>query len=123
MVLLGGGRFLMSEVPLYFDAWRPSRRFEEPLYKGSSLTSKHPPLGPFRGPMPGALWWFWGGGVLLVSEVLLYKIAWRSQECKLGLHGDQAQTKCDSDQNELGLRPKRSLTQTQTKCDSEPNGV
>jgi len=52
----------MSEVPLYFDAWRPSRRFEEPLYKGSSLTSKHPPLGPFRGPMPGALWWFWGGG-------------------------------------------------------------
>ena len=30
-----------------------------------------PPLGPYRWAMPRALWWSWGGGRFLMSEVPL----------------------------------------------------
>ena len=40
-VVLGGGRRLMSEEPC----------------RGTSLTRERLPLGPYRKPMPRALWW------------------------------------------------------------------
>jgi len=34
-------------------------------YRGTSLTRKRTPLGPYRRPMPRALWWSCGGGGFL----------------------------------------------------------
>jgi len=41
-------------------------------YRGTSLIEKRPPLGPYRRPMPRVLWWSYGGGLFLMSEVPLY---------------------------------------------------
>jgi len=40
-------------------------------YSGTSLIRNSAPLGPYRGPMPRALWWFLGGVLFLMSEVPL----------------------------------------------------
>ena len=40
----------------------------------SSLRVKPPTLGPHSRPVPRAIWWPYGGGVFLVSEVPLYGI-------------------------------------------------
>ena len=42
------------------------------LQRGTSLMRKHFPLGPYSRPMPGALCWFTGGWVFLMSEVPLF---------------------------------------------------
>ena len=41
-------------------------------YRGTSLISNSPPLGPYSRTMPRALWWSWGGGVFLMNEVPLH---------------------------------------------------
>ena len=66
MVVLGGERFLMSEVPLYMS------RAEVSPYRGTSLTGKRTPPGPYRRPMPRVLRGSWGGGRFLMGEVPLY---------------------------------------------------
>ena len=64
-----GALFLMSEVLLVPHTWRSCRtRYQAQLGGGfrswgNSLIRKFPPLGPYRSPMPRALWWSWGGGV------------------------------------------------------------
>ena len=57
--------FLMSEVPLhmYLNFELESGLF--PLYRGTSLIRKRPPVGPYSRAMPRALWWSWGGCVFL----------------------------------------------------------
>ena len=75
--------FLVSEVPLYsfFRNHFPHEPLElfkllDPLdYRGTSLTTKRTPLGPYRRPMPRVLEMSWGGGRFLVGEVPLYS-AW-----------------------------------------------
>ena len=42
-------------------------------YRGTSLIRNSAPLGPYSGTMPRALWWPWGGGLFLMSEVPLYR--------------------------------------------------
>ena len=57
--VLGGGYFLMSEVPLY-PAACPERSNDRTAllpYRGTSLIRKRPSLGPYRRAMPGPLWW------------------------------------------------------------------
>ena len=51
-------------------------------YRGTSLTRKRSPLGPYRRPMPRALRWSWQGGLFLMSEVPLYCMCMRSANCK-----------------------------------------
>ena len=40
-------------------------------YRGTSLIRNRAPLGPYTRTMPRVLWWSWGGGLFLMSEVLL----------------------------------------------------
>ena len=40
-------------------------------YRGTSLIRNSPLLGPYSRTVPRALWWPWGGGVFLMSEVPL----------------------------------------------------
>ena len=47
----------------------------EPYYRGTSLTRKRNPLGPYRRPMPRVLGGTWRGGRFLMGEVPLYSIA------------------------------------------------
>jgi len=51
----------------------PNRVVESGLrvYRGTSLMRERSPLGPYSMHMPRALWWSYGGGCLLMSEVLL----------------------------------------------------
>jgi len=42
------------------------------MYRGTSLISNSTPLGPCS--MPRALWWPYGGGLFLMSEVPLYHL-------------------------------------------------
>jgi len=49
-----------------------SVNFRAKKYKGTSLIRNSAPLGPYSGTMPRALWWSWGGWLLLISEVPLY---------------------------------------------------
>ena len=64
-MVLRGLRFLMSEVPL----WDPIEIFKSFIeiecsgtgyHRGTSLTGKRHPLGPYRRPMPRALGGSWG---------------------------------------------------------------
>ena len=41
------------------------------MYRGTSLIRNHFPLGPYSRIMPRALWWPYGGGLVLMSEVPL----------------------------------------------------
>ena len=73
MAVLGGGRFLMSEVPLYdvgplLHVTLTSHPY---MCRGTSLIRNSPLVGPYSRTMSRALWWPWGGGVFLISEVLL----------------------------------------------------
>ena len=43
----------------------------DPYCRGASLMRKSPSLGPYRRPMPKALWWSEGVWLFLLSEVLL----------------------------------------------------
>ena len=43
------------------------------LYRGTSLIRNNPLLGPYSRSMSRAIWWPWGGGVFLMSEVPLYR--------------------------------------------------
>ena len=43
-----------------------------PPYRGTSLTKKRTPLGPYSRPMPRVPGWSWAGGCFLMSEVPLY---------------------------------------------------
>ena len=43
--------------------------------RGPSLLRDHPPLGPYSMPLSRALWRSFGGGLLLMSEVALYRNA------------------------------------------------
>ena len=45
---------------------------EVPLYRGTSLISKGLLLGHNTRALPRALWWSWGAGCFLISEVPLY---------------------------------------------------
>ena len=40
-------------------------------YRGTSHIRNNPPLGPYSRLMPRALWWSYGGGLFLMSEVLM----------------------------------------------------
>ena len=71
----------MSEVPLCDLVWVTDlgpvgHRSDGPLiatrYRGTSIIKKRLPVGPYRCPMPRALWWSYGGGRFLISEVPLY---------------------------------------------------
>ena len=44
-----------------------------PLYRDTSLIRNRLSLGPYSRPMPRALWWSYGGGRFLMSEVPLYR--------------------------------------------------
>ena len=39
--------------------------------RGTSLTRKCTPLGPYRRPIHGVIWWSWGGGLFIMGEVPL----------------------------------------------------
>jgi len=41
-------------------------------YRGTSLIRNNPLLGPYSRTMSMAMWWPYGGGVFLMSEVTLY---------------------------------------------------
>ena len=56
-MVLGGGRFLMSEVA---------------LSRGTSLIRNSAPLGPYSRTKHRALWWPSGGWRFLMNEVALY---------------------------------------------------
>ena len=43
-------------------------------YRGTSLIRNTPFLGPYRRTIPGVLRWSKGGGLFLMSEVLLYPL-------------------------------------------------
>jgi hypothetical protein len=43
-----------------------------PPYKVTSLTKNNPLLGPYSRTMSKAIWWSYGRGVFLMSEVPLY---------------------------------------------------
>ena len=74
----------MGEVPLYstfrfsysrhpctrdFHVYSPSRR--SCLYRGTWLIRNTPLLGTYNRTMSTVLWWSWGGGLFLMSEVPL----------------------------------------------------
>ena len=42
------------------------------LVQGTSLIRNNAPLGPYNRTMPMTLWWSWGRGLILISEVPLY---------------------------------------------------
>ena len=42
------------------------------LVQGTSLIRNNAPLGPYTRTMPMTLWWSWGRGLILISEVPLY---------------------------------------------------
>jgi len=71
VVLEGGWRFLMGEVPLQGSACPYSQDSPVHLlaalcvaraYRGTSLIRNNPSLGPYIRLVPRALWWCWGGG-------------------------------------------------------------
>ena len=41
------------------------------LYRGTSLIRNTPLLGPYSRTKPRVLWWSWGGGLFIMSEVPL----------------------------------------------------
>ena len=41
------------------------------IYRGTSLMRNTPLLGPYSKTTPGVLWWPYGGGLFLMSEVPL----------------------------------------------------
>ena len=43
--------------------------FPASTYMGPSLIRNRHPVGPYSRTMPRALWWSWGGGMFLMSEV------------------------------------------------------
>jgi len=47
------------------------RRVVSRAYRGTSLSRKRTPLGPYRRPMPRVLGGFWGGECFLMGEVPL----------------------------------------------------
>ena len=63
----GGGRFLQGEVTMYMAAVRVEKNvsyhlhsgervaFDSPLYRGTSLTGRRTPLGPYGRTMPRVL--------------------------------------------------------------------
>jgi len=53
---------------MYSDEADPRVQAAAPDLAHKKLT----PLGPYSMAMPGALWWSWGGGWFLMSEVPLY---------------------------------------------------
>jgi hypothetical protein len=67
MGILGGERFLMSEVPLYMVTRGvrccPGRRegpeveVALPRYRGTSLIRNTPLLGPYSRTLPRVIWW------------------------------------------------------------------
>jgi len=42
-------------------------------YRGTSLIRNTPLLGPYSRTIPKVIWWSWGGGLFLMSEVPLYQ--------------------------------------------------
>jgi len=91
----------MSEVPVYWSArlrlvegergtasgtawdrpasgerawgcWDFPRKGQETGYRGISLIRNTPLLGPYSRTIPRVLWWSFGGGLFLMSEVPLY---------------------------------------------------
>ena len=50
----------------------PCRLLLSANHRVTSLIRNRPPLGPYSRDMPGPLWWSWGGGRFLMSEVPLY---------------------------------------------------
>ena len=77
----------MSEVPLYQvrGVVPAGRAFAEAVHRvypppstqhcwGTSLIRKTLSLGPYGRDMPRALWWPYGGGLFLMSEVPLYQV-------------------------------------------------
>ena len=48
-------------------------------YRGTSLISNQPPIGPYGRSMPRALWRPWGGGLFVMSEVPLQDSWFRVQ--------------------------------------------
>ena len=70
MVSLGGGLFLVSEVPLYPCIEDPLAALSTKcVYRGTSLIRNRRPLGTYSTTMPRALWGSSGGGHFLMSEV------------------------------------------------------
>ena len=68
----------MSEVPLQRAeaaiAWHANDAFSKP-YRGTSLTRKRTPLGPYRRPMPRVLGGSYEGGRFFRGVVPLYRFA------------------------------------------------
>ena len=58
MVVLGGGLFLIIEVPLILWGPRGVRLMshEAPLYRGTSLIRNRHPVGPYSRTLPKLLW-------------------------------------------------------------------
>ena len=69
----------MSEVPLYSTLRSARHAHDAPTtpsslcFRGPSLITNCPPLGPYRRPMPGALGESQGEGLFLMHEVTLYR--------------------------------------------------
>ena len=65
----------MSEVPLYLALHAAGDQgiFQslKVHYRGTQLTRKRTPLGPYRRPMPRVIGGFYGSGRFLLGEVLL----------------------------------------------------
>jgi len=63
-------------VPDKFSGGMVLGRTRPPVvsYRVTSLIRKRTPLGPYRRPVPRALWWSWGGWRFLMSEVPLYTL-------------------------------------------------
>ena len=60
------------EKCVYYGSDPLRGRSQRTLYRGTSLIRNSLPLGPFSRTLPRALWWSWGGGRFLMSEVPLY---------------------------------------------------
>ena len=60
-------RGVLEGVPQASLLWR--------VYRGTSLIRNSLLLGPYSMTVPGVLWWSYGGGLFLMSEVPLY---WRT---------------------------------------------
>ena len=63
----GGGRFLMSEVPLWVKRLTGCGllRLDVELHKVTSLIRKRFSAGPYSQRMSRAVWWSWGRDVFL----------------------------------------------------------
>ena len=61
----------MSEVLL--PGLLSSQKLSDPIvYRGTSLIRNTPLLGPYSRTIPVVIWWSWGGGLFLMSEVPLH---------------------------------------------------